>query len=316
MRWAEIALSVAPESVEPVSASLTEAGCAGVIVDDPSAVSSDPFAMPAPRGSGEVSIKGYLPVDDRLEAALEDIERRLRIVRDCGLDAGDGLTLRHVDDETWAEAWKAFFKPLRVGRRFVVRPSWESWAGEPDDLIIEIDPGMAFGTGAHATTRLCLELLEETVRPGERVLDWGTGSGILAVGAARLGAAEVIAVDLDPVAARVASENAARNGFAEVIRTETGSIEAVPATPPFDGVIANILADPIIAGAREMSSHLRSGGYAIISGVVDPREAEVISALEGAGLTHAKTLREEDWRAFLLRRPGQEPRGGDPKGRL
>lgn len=305
MRWAELSLRVPSESVEPVSAVLTEAGCAGVVVDDPSAVSSDPFAADErdPRRSGPATVKAYLPVDDRLEAALDSIQTGLQVLRENDLDPGDGLTLRHVDDETWADAWKAFFKPLRVGRRFVVKPSWEAWDAAPEDLIIEIDPGMAFGSGSHPTTRLCLQLLEEHAQPDERVLDWGTGSGILAVGAARMGAAEVRAVDLDPVAVRVAGENVERNGYEDRIRTAVASIEAVPADPPYDRVIANILPDPIIAGAAEIFTHLRPGGEAVISGIVDRRESDVITALEGAGLARERTLAEEDWRAFLFRRP-------------
>jgi ribosomal protein L11 methyltransferase len=310
MRWAEIALTAPPASTEPISAVLTEAGCAGVVIEDPNAVSSDPFAewvlrdeaRPTPTKLQDVRIKAYLPVDDRLEAALDRIQSGLEILREADLDPGNGITLRHVDDESWADAWKAFFKPLRVGERFVVKPSWEAWEAAPTDLIIEIDPGMAFGSGSHATTRLCLQLLERSVRTGERVLDWGTGSGILAVGAARLGAREVMAIDLDPVAARVAGENAALNGFGEVVQSGVASIEAVPADPPFDRVIANIVPDPIIAGAPEIAAHLRPGGEAIVSGIIEWRAAEVLAALDAAGLELEETLVEEDWRAFRLRR--------------
>jgi len=310
MRWAHIKLEVIPASVEPASAILTEAGCAGVVVYDPNAHSSDPFADwsasaddPAPTAGERCSVSGYLPIDDRLEAALDDLESRLEILRECGLDMGDGITLRTVEDEAWASAWKAFFKPLRVGRRFVVKPSWEDWEAAPEDVVIEIDPGMAFGSGCHATTRLCLQLLEETVQPGERTLDWGTGSGILAVGAALLGAREVVAVDLDPVAVYVTQENAERNRCSETVAASAGSIEGVPAEPPFDRVIANILADPIIAGAPEIIGHLRPGGQAIISGVIDRRETDVVTALQAAGLTLLRTLAEEDWRAILVEKP-------------
>lgn len=303
MRWAEISLEVDPGMVEPASAALTEAGCAGVSVRDPNAVSSDPFAewaAPDRTASRGCTVSGYLPVDDRLEAALDDLRRRLDLLQDAGLPVNGEITLRTVDDDAWADAWKAYFKPLRVGRRFVVKPSWEAWDASPDDLVIEIDPGMAFGSGSHPSTRLCLQLLEETVHPGERVLDWGAGSGILALGAALLGAGEVLAVDLDPVAVRVAEENFARSGCGERLRAETASIEALPAEPPFDRIIANIVADPIIRGAPEIRRRLRAGGQALVSGIIDHREAEVLAALEAAGLRLERGLAEEEWRALLF----------------
>jgi ribosomal protein L11 methyltransferase len=307
MRWADITLRVPPASVEPVSAVLNVIGCAGVVVHDPNAVSSDPFAdwslsdgIPTPKAA-PARVTGYLPVDDRLESLLDDLQARLQILRESGIDAGDGVTLRTVDDESWADAWKAYYKPIRVGTRFVVKPSWEVWEAAPDDLVIELDPGMAFGTGSHPTTRLCLEVLEETVRSGDRILDWGAGSGILAVGAALLGAAEVLAIDLDPIAVHATTENAARSGLAGTIRTEVASIEALAVDPAYDVIIANIVADPIICGAPEIRRRLRPGGHAILSGVIDRRAVEVLEAVQGVGLTVTDVYEEGEWRAFRVR---------------
>ncbi len=315
MRWAQITLSADPALVDPVSAVLIEVGCAGVVIEDPSAVTADPFADYAAalepahspiRLTDEASVcavSGYLPVDDRLEPALDDLSRRLAILQEAGVPVDPEITLRTVEDSGWAEAWKAYFKPIRVGRHFVVKPSWETWDAQPGDRVIELDPGMAFGSGTHPTTRVCLQLLEVIVLPGDRVLDWGTGSGILSVGAALLGAKEIVAVDLDPTAVSVTQENARLNGITERLVTYAASIEDVPRQPPFDLVIANIVADPIIAGAAEIRAHLREGGHALLSGIIDRREAEVLAAVKDAGLTVLRIEHEEEgWRALVVRR--------------
>ncbi len=287
---------------------LDAAGFAGVAVHDPQAVSSDPFAdwaqADAPAdGDLRTRVTGYFPVDDRLEAALDDLQGRLRVLKEEGLPISDEVTLRTVQESEWADAWKTYFKPIRVGERLVIKPTWEEWETAPGEIVLDIDPGMAFGSGGHATTRLCLALLEVLVRPGDRVLDWGTGSGILAVGAAALGAGKVEGCDLDPVAVRVSGENIERNGLSDQVTVRVDSIEAMPVEPAYDVVVANIVADPIIAGVGEIARRLRPGGAAIVSGIIDAREAEVAAALTAAGLTAVETREEEDWRALLFRKP-------------
>jgi ribosomal protein L11 methyltransferase len=307
-RWAEVALRVSAEMVEPATAVLDAAGFAGVAVHDPQAISSDPFAdwaqADAPEdGDLRTRVTGYFPVDDRLEAAIDDLQQRLRVLIDEGLPVSDELTLRTVLESDWADAWKTYFKPIRVGDHLVVKPTWEAWDTAPGEVVLDIDPGMAFGSGGHATTRLCLALLETVIRSGNRVLDWGTGSGILAVGAAALGARQVDACDLDPVAVRVAGENIERNRMGDRITVQVDSIEAMPVEPPYDVVVANIVADPIIEGVGEIALRLRAGGLALVSGIIDTREAEVAAALTAAGLTAVETREEEDWRALLFRKP-------------
>ncbi len=209
MRWAEISIDAEAGAVDAVGNALSVAGCGGFEVRE--------TAQPP-------AVAGYLPVDDRLEARLSQLKDALARLPGYGITgAGTELTLHYVEEADWANAWKAYFKPMRVGRRLVVTPPWEHPDLAPDDIPIVIDPGMAFGTGSHPTTQLCLAALEDFVQPGQAVADVGTGSGILAIAAAKLGAAHVAANDIDPLAVKIARENAAVNGVALVVE------EALPA---------------------------------------------------------------------------------------
>jgi ribosomal protein L11 methyltransferase len=291
MKWAAIRATCSPESEEPVAACFIDAGCDGVHIE--SARSSAGSAC---------AITGYLPVDDRLEGALARLQESLAALRDFGIDPGDGrLTTRPIQDEEWAEAWKRFFHPLRVGRSLVIKPSWEAFTPRPGDRVIELDPGMAFGTGAHPTTQLCLALLEERVAPGDRVLDLGTGSGILAIAAARLGSARVLALDVDPIAVSAARENAARNGVSERVTVQEGSVEAA-GSAPYDLIVANILAGVIRDLAPDLARLTRPGGLLLASGIIADRAGEVAAALKAAGFHLEATRADAEWRALVARR--------------
>lgn len=316
MKWAEIKVCCAPESVDAVSALLTALGCGGTAIQDqePAKRTSEPPSGRVPtkwvmviRPSGhQISrVLGYLPVDDRLEGSLAELRVRLRELPRLGLPVEDGLTLRTVQDQDWEHAWKQYFKPLRVGRRLVVKPSWEEYTARPGDLVLELDPGMAFGTGAHPTTQLCLEALEDLVRPGERVLDFGTGSGILALAAARLGAGAVIGLDIDPVAAAAADLNVTGNGLRGRIRIEGGGLEALAAADTFDGIVANILAGVILDHAEGLAARCWPGGWLVTSGIIDHRAEAVTVALREAGFRDIETRRRGEWVALVARRgPG------------
>lgn len=279
MRWTEILIEAAPEAVDAVGAALNTVGCGGFEVRE--------TAQPP-------AIAGYLPVDDRLEDRLASLKDALARLPEYGVTgAGTDLTLRYVEEADWANAWKAFYKPFRVGRRLVVTPPWEHPELAPDDIPLVIDPGMAFGTGSHPTTQLCLMALEDYIVRGSRVADIGTGSGILAIAAAKLGAAHVDANDNDSLAVKIARENAAANGV---------SVEVTEALPQsrYDVVVANILADVIIGISVELSGLLESGGILIASGIIDTREADVQKALEAVGLTHVETRRQTEWVALVF----------------
>jgi ribosomal protein L11 methyltransferase len=309
MKWAEITLRCAPASVDAVTALLTTLGCGGTVVREESnavteselrAADSDDHVITSSHHH-IISVLGYLPVDDRLEAALAELKERLRELPRFDLPVDEEIRLRTVQDQDWESAWKAYFKPLRVGRRFVVKPSWEAYAPRPDDLVLELDPGMAFGTGAHPTTQLCLEALEEAVQPGERVLDFGTGSGILAVAAARLGAT-VVGVDNDPVAASAADLNVTANHLRDRVRILGGDLSALPAEDRFDGIVANILAGVILDYAGDLAARCRPGGWLIASGIVDHRAESVAQGLRERGFRDLETRRRGEWVALLARR--------------
>jgi ribosomal protein L11 methyltransferase len=305
-RWVEVSIQVDPGLVEPVSAAVMASGCAGVSVSQQGGVSADPFAVHPPAEAWPVdtpaTVSAFFPLDDRVDATMADVKRRLTVLREAGIPVPLDLNLRVRDEEDWAHAWKAHFKPIRVGRRLVVKPTWEWWDAAPDDVVLEIDPAMAFGSGAHPSTRLCLSLLESLDPIPRRVLDWGTGSGILALAAVRLGAGEVLAIDLDPVAAHTAAENVVQNNLEPWIRTLTASIEDVRDEYPFDLVLANIVADPIIEHAVDLRAALAPGGLTIVAGIIDLREQDVVDALTAQGLEVVERRAEEEWRALLLRR--------------
>jgi ribosomal protein L11 methyltransferase len=247
-----------------------------------------------------VTVRGYLP-------RSRDGARRRRQLEEALWHLGaiwpvPEPTAREVREEDWANAWKEHFFAHRVGERLVIKPSWREFEGGPDDLVVTLDPGMAFGTGLHPTTRLCLLGLERAAPAGQAVLDVGTGSGILSLAAARLGAERVFAVDLDEVAVQTARANVAANGLADRIEVARGSVEAAPAGRSYDLVLANIIARVIIDLAPALAARVRPGGRLVASGVLDLRHDEVAAALGAVGLSVEETLREGDWTALLCAR--------------
>jgi ribosomal protein L11 methyltransferase len=282
MRWVRIAVWVPPRGEDAAAALLLEAGCRGT--EHPS----------------EGCVVGYLPADDRFEAIFSRIRSSLAGFPYLGLsDSAPEVSLSFLDEACWDEAWKQHFHPICVGRRLIVAPPWEQPADSEGRIVVKINPGMAFGTGAHPSTRLCLQALEQCVHPGMRVVDLGTGSGILAVAAAKLGAAVVAAADNDPNALRVARANLEANGVADrVILVEADSPK------PFrnaDVLVANILAEVIASMAESIPSALAEDGVFIGSGIAEGQEPLVTDALETAGMRCTEILGEEGWLAVLAK---------------
>ena len=249
---------------------------------------------------GLAAVKAYLPLDDgeirrKLEEALWHLGQIYPI---------PDPQFRELAERDWAAAWKKHYPLMRIGRRIVVKPPWLEHSPGSEEVVIELDPGMAFGTGIHPTTQMCLAELEERLGAGVRVLDLGTGSGILAIAAAKLGAAKVLALDTDPIAVEVARANVIANGVERIVEVQLGSLGALDLEPwAFDLMAVNILAEVIVALVKEgLLTHLERHGLIIAGGIIETRETEVAAALQRAGLAITGRRRERDWVTLVGRR--------------
>lgn len=293
--WLEITIETMSVPAEITGEILLAAGCGGVVCHEPmrkavSLLGKDPYR-----------VTGYLPLRDGVDEELEKIQKRLasleRYFPFPKKEVRPRLTLRRVKEENWAEAWKEYFRPEAVGR-LIIAPTWEKVRPSSGREVVEIDPGMAFGTGSHPSTRLSLLLLQEAIRGGETVYDIGTGTGILAVAAAKLGAARVRAVDLDPAAVAAARMNVKHNKVEEQVEVIRGNL-ADNLGKGADLVVANIVAAVIVSLIPDLPSLLNPGGRVIVSGIIAARAGEVKDALLRNGFYCQKELQEECWTAFM-----------------
>lgn len=310
MRWARISVVTTHEGADLIANILMELGAAGTEIDDPSLVNEyidaglwDYTDLPRAEDTETVTVRAYLPEDARLESSLLALAERIAALRHAGAALGAG-TISHsfVADEDWAETWKAYIHTEKIGERIVVRPTWEEYTPSADEIVIELDPGAAFGTGAHATTAMCLRWLEHLVSPGMRIYDVGCGSGILAVAAAKLGAGEVIAMDYDPVAVSVAEENIRQNNVHNVVACESDLLSACEGAAPAELITANIIADVIVRLFAQLDRHLALGGTLLASGIIDDRIADVEHAAAQHGFTVLDMTCEKEWAAMIIRR--------------
>ena len=310
MRWARISVVTTHEGADLIANILMELGAAGTEIDDPSLVNEyidaglwDYTDLPRAEDTETVTVRAYLPEDARLESSLLALAERIAALRHAGAALGAG-TISHsfVADEDWTETWKAYIHTEKIGERIVVRPTWEEYTPSADEIVIELDPGAAFGTGAHATTAMCLRWLEHLVSPGMRVYDVGCGSGILAVAAATLGAGEVVAMDYDPVAVSVAEENIRQNNVHNVVACESDLLSACEGAAPAELITANIIADVIVRLFAQLDRHLALGGTLLASGIIDDRIADVEHAAAQHGFTVLDMTCEKEWAAMIIRR--------------
>ena len=303
MEYTEVTVSTTTQGSELVSDILMRLGAAGTQILDRADL-PDPNKPTANWELMDQSVIDAMPEDVQVKAWFDEdsLQKILSSLREqVALLAGPGMgtlniSLQGVKEEDWSENWKQYYKPFRLGDRMVVKPTWEPWDTRDGDLIIEIDPGMAFGTGTHETTAMCVGLIEKYYRGGT-LLDVGTGSGILAIAAARLGAKGIVAVDIDPDAVRVAKENVTHNGLDDAIEVRKGDL--LPGlSQQFDFAVANILAPVICMLAAPLKKHLTAGGRFVCSGIIADAEADVNTALLDAGYIIDEIEHKGDWVAF------------------
>jgi ribosomal protein L11 methyltransferase len=293
-RWIEVSLATDGEAAEAIAQELQDYCHQGISIEQADievGVWDDGDVPPATR----VIVRGYFLDDESASETQANIEKVLGYLN--MMYPMPKPAFSYVNDEDWAEAWKVHYHPVKLGKRILIRPRWIEVKPDPDDLVISLDPGMAFGTGTHPTTQLCLEALEDLVQPGIDVLDLGCGSGILAIGAALLGARKILAVDIDPVAVDVTIENANENGVGDHITAQQGGLETViTSARRFDLVVVNILAKVIIPMCSQgLGQTVRPGGKAIFSGLIDTQVDEVEAALRTTGLTPTARRQIGDW---------------------
>ena len=300
--WIVIQVKIRGEFVDLVSAVLGEHGCSGTVIEERKL---DTFVVPEDdlNLADIYNLKAYFRAVADLQLLISELEiafQTIPILKNQDFSIQSGAL---VEIEDWSEDWKQNFSTFHIGDRLVVRPSWEDYLPQAGEVVIEIDPGMAFGTGTHGTTQLCLEAIAELLNrpdPPLSLLDVGTGSGILALGAAALGFQKVVANDIDPVACRVAGENIKKNHYDEQIEISEHSLEELPGQ--FDLIVANILAEENIRLREAFLEHLRPGGWLVLSGILKEKELQVRDGFADLPLEFFPSRYRDEWVCLLLRR--------------
>ncbi len=296
-QWKILSVTVAQNVADAVSNALMDFGSQGTVMEDVAALPD------------HCVITGYYPESVNISALHAQLREYLEELRQLGERVGQGeIATGVLEDADWSSNWKQFFKPTRVGKHLVIKPSWETFAPEPEDLVIELDPGMAFGSGLHASTRLAIALLELYMRPAGFVLDVGVGSGILSIAAARLGADYVLGVDIDPDAVAVARDNVHKNAqllppkndLEERITLEVGSIDTIDIRHRFDCIVMNIRPNVITSLMPYTLSYLQTGGAIILSGILEEEGPALLHDIRALGFTPHHHITEDGWVAYVL----------------
>jgi len=300
------------EAIEPISNILHEAGASGVVIEDPQDLvkERDTFMgemydlNPEDYPTEGVYVKAYLPVNSFLGETVDEIKQAINNLLIYDIDLGhNNITISEVNEEDWATAWKKYYKPVKISERITITPTWEDY--EPvssDEIILELDPGMAFGTGTHPTTVLSIQAIEQILKENDTVIDVGAGSGVLSIASVLLGANEVYAYDLDDVAVKSTTINAKLNQAEHKIYSKQNNllnnvdVEA-------DLIVSNILAEIIVRFTDDAFRLLKSGGHFITSGIIQNKRNEVKARLEESGFEIVETNKMEDWTSIIARKP-------------
>lgn len=305
MNWTQLRVKVKTEDIDRTAAIMSMLDN-GIMIEDYSDIETglktcygdliDENILNADKSTGAVSI--YVPDDRNYNDYIAFLRERFSAE---GIDAK--LELIGVDEEEWSTAWKKYYHPIKVGERLVIVPMWEKYDPAPGEIIVRMDPGMAFGTGTHETTRLVCGLIEKYLVPGQRMLDVGTGSGILAICASKLGAKECFAYDIDPVAVRVARENVKDNDLDNITCGVSDLLADVDLSGgQFDFAVANIVADIIVRMSDDIGKYIKDGAYLICSGIIERYEPDVRAAMERNGFDVVETAKESDWVAMVCQK--------------
>lgn len=311
MKWSEFSIHTTQEAVEPISNILHEAGASGVVIEDiadlvkeRSNVFGEIYQLnPNDYPEEGVIVKAYLPVNSFLGETVDGIKATINNLLIYDIDLGKNhITISEVNEEEWATAWKKYYHPVKISEKFTIVPTWEIY--EPvnsDELIIELDPGMAFGTGTHPTTVLCIQALERTVQKDDTVIDVGTGSGVLSIAAGLLGAKQIQALDLDQVAVDSARINCKLNKVQNVVTvTQNNLLDGIEG--PVDLIVSNILAEIIVRFVDKAYEVLKENGTFITSGIIQNKKQEVKEALLNTGFVVEETMVMEDWVAYIAKK--------------
>lgn len=307
--WIEVTVVTSSEATEAVSGIFYTLDVQGVSIDDAKDVEfkkkhpayADFFDEAVLNKDKDAIVKGYFKETDDFDEIIKYIEEGVNNLTEYGLDKGKGIVTYHkVNEEDWENNWKKYYKPTKVGDRVVVKPIWEEYEAKDGELIVEMDPGMAFGTGTHETTRMCVKALEKYVKAEDTVFDIGTGSGILSIAAARLGAKHVVGVDLDPVAVDSATKNVGYNDISNIEILYGDLMEVVKGKAEI--VVANILA-PIVMilcdGVKEFINH---GGFFIASGILNTQEEMIKEKMESIGFKIEEVIADGEWVCIVAKK--------------